>query len=460
MSEHEKRDQFVQNEETHWGHGMKKYLEIGVVAFLVIAACLVFYFVLFRFAVIEQGIKAIISVSAPIILGFVFAYILNPVVMLLESCFMKIYEKHKAKTAGKKSSRKSKPKKVKAESDDNAEVTNQNPALVGGRKGARRVAVLASVIMAVTFVSLLIIAVLPALADSVSQLAEDLPGYYNKVSAVVIKFVEEHEWIAKNIPDVNQLLDKINVFDVAGDYINSILSTAYNWVVIAFNVVFNVVIGLIIAMYLLGGKERYIGQAKKICFAVMQPERAKKFVQNMHKANQIFKSAILGKILDSIIIGFLCFIGMSILGMCGFEAIERNTVLLSVVVGVTNVIPFFGPFIGGVPSAILVFCQSPIDGIVFALFILVLQQFDCNYLDPRIVGRSVGLSPIYVLCFCLIGGGMFGIVGMLTATPTGAIIYGIAKSWFESKLEVKELPLETKEYATKPGARIKVKSEE
>lgn len=458
MNDYEDRNQVVQNEETHWVHGMKKYLEIGVVAFLVVAACLVFYFVLFRFAVINQGIKAIISVSAPIILGFVFAYILNPVVMLLEGYFMKIYEKHKAKVSAKKNIKKiEKKKRKKLESDDNAEVTNQNPALVGGRKGARRCAILVTVVFAVTFVTLLIIAVLPALADSIEKLAEDLPGYYNKVSEVVIKFVEEHEWIAKNIPDVNQLLEKINIFDIAGDYINSILSTAYNWVIIAVNVVFNVVIGLIIAMYLLGGKERYIGQAKKICFAVMQPKRAKKFVQNMHKANQIFKSAILGKILDSIIIGFLCFIGMSILGMCGFEAIERNTVLLSVVVGVTNVIPFFGPFIGGVPSAILVFCQGPIDGIVFALFILVLQQFDCNFLDPRIVGRSVGLSPIYVLCFCLIGGGLFGIVGMLVATPTGAIIYGIAKSWFESRLEGKELPLETKEYATKPGAKIKVK---
>lgn len=450
-----------------WKSGLIRYFDIAVVCFMVVAACLLFYFVLFRFAVVKKGIKIILSVVSPIIVGFVFAYILNPVVMFLEGRFMKIYEKHKTVIAkrekgskGKKKTAFIRKKKQKLESDDNPMCTNQNPVLKNGRGGARRLAIFVTVVVTLTLVGLLVMAVIPAFARSVASLAENFPQYYATLSKHIIEFVEKHEWISKKIPDVDEILDKINVFDILNDYLNSLLSTAYNWVIIAFKIVYNVLIGLIIAIYLLGGKERYIGQLKKASFAIMKPVHAKKFIQNMHKTNTIFKSAILGKILDSIIIGCICFIGMSVLGMFGFEVINYNRVLLSVVVGVTNVIPFFGPYIGGIPSVFLVFCQNPLEGVIFAVFIIVLQQFDCNYLDPRIVGRSVGLSPLYVLSFCLIGGGLFGIVGMLVATPTGAVIYGIAKSWLESRLEEKELPLETAEYADTPGATILKNSEE
>lgn len=450
-----------ERERASWKDNFIRHSDIAILCFGVVAACMLFYFALFRFEVIKRGFSVIVSVSAPIIVGFVFAYILNPIVMYLEAYFMRVYQKHKAAVAKNPKSRMvKKSKKQRLESDDNPNCTNQNPVLVDGRKGARRVAILVTVVGVLTAIALLVMAVIPALARSVVSLAEKLPHYYTTVSGAVIKFVNEHEWISKQIPDVNQLLDSFNVFEILTEYVNSLLSTAYNWVIIVFKMVYNILIGLIIAIYLLGGKERYIGQLKKISFALMKPERAKRFVQNMHKTNKIFKSAILGKILDSIIIGFLCYIGMSVMGMCGLEAIGYNRTLLSVVIGVTNVIPFFGPYIGAIPSVFLIFCESPIQALIFALFILVLQQFDCNYLDPRIVGDSVGLSPFYVFTFCLIGGGLFGIVGMLLATPTGAVIYGIAKSWLESKLEGKELPVETVEYAEKPGAVIYKNSQE
>ncbi|MGN0165821.1 MAG: AI-2E family transporter [Lachnospiraceae bacterium] len=454
-----KQDNFIPPEEEKLGRKFKdnfaKYGEIGVVCFCVVAACLLFYYLLFKFAVVKKGIGIIISVISPIIVGFVFAYILNPIVMFLEEYFMKIYQKHKqavARSGRKKTKQSQKPKKIKPESDDNSVCTNQNPMLVNGRKVARRISILITVVVVVTLVGLLATAVIPAFARSVSSLAEKLPYYYTTVSEAVISFVNKHEWISRQLPDVNKILESFNIFEILSNYINSLLSTAYNWVIVAFKIVYNVLIGLIIAIYLLGGKERYIGQAKKITYALMKPEHAKRFVQNMHNTNLIFKSAILGKILDSIIIGCLCFIGMSILGMFGLEAIGNNRVLLSVVIGVTNVIPFFGPYIGGIPSVFLVFCENPVHGLVFAIFVVVLQQFDCNFLDPRVVGNSVGLSPLYVLSFCLIGGGLFGIVGMLVATPTGAVIYGFTKSWIESRLEAKELPVKTADYAEKPGA--------
>lgn len=451
----------------NWKNGLIRYFDIALVCFMVVAACLLFYFVLFRFAVVKKGIKIILSVVSPIIVGFVFAYILNPVVMFLEGYFMRIYEKHKAVTAKREKNSKGKrktavfPKKRKRpESDDNPICTNQNSVLKNGRGGARRLAIFVTVVVTLTLFALLVMAVIPAFTRSVASLAENFPQYYEKLSGQIARFVDKHEWISKRVPDIDEILDKINIFDILNDYLNSLLSTAYNWVVIVVKIVYNVLIGLIIAIYLLGGKERYIGQLKKASFALMKPVHAKNFIQNMHKTNIIFKSAILGKILDSIIIGCICFIGMSILGLFGLDVISYNRVLLSVVVGVTNVIPFFGPYIGGIPSVILVFFQAPLEGVIFGIFIIVLQQFDCNYLDPRIVGRSVGLSPLYVLSFCLIGGGLFGIVGMLVATPTGAVIYGIAKSWLESRLEEKELPVETAEYADTPGAVILKNSKE
>ncbi len=438
--------------------GISRYFDIAAVSFLVVAACLLFYFVLFRFDVIKKGIGVILSVTSPIIVGFIFAYLLNPVVMLLEAKFLKIYRKHQDAMA--KAGKKKKPHKHRAESDDNPICTNQNPVLVNGRGGARRLAITVTVLVTVTLSGLLIMVVVPAFVRSISALAENLPQYYTAISEKIIDFVEKHEKISKQLPDINEILNKINVFDIVSNYLNSVLSTAYNWVIIAFKFVYNVVIGLIIAIYLLGGKERYIGQAKKVCFAVMKPVRAKRFIQNMHKTNGIFKSAILGKILDSIIIGCICFIGMSVIGMLGFSVIEDNKVLISVVVGVTNVIPFFGPYIGGIPSVFLLLCLNPLQGLIFAVFIIVLQQFDCNFLDPRVVGRSVGLSPFYVIVSCLICGGLLGIPGMLIATPFGAVVYGISKAWIESKLESKSLPIDTFEYADKPGAVILKKSEE
>jgi predicted PurR-regulated permease PerM len=462
-------DELLDEEDTSgksWKQNIEKYFDIALTSFVVIAACILFYFILFKFNNVSKIFKVILSVMSPIIVGFAFAYVLNPLVMLLDKYLLKFYEyvkeqnaKRVAKksTAGKsKNSHKERESKKKAveKSDDNAECTNQNEALVGPAKTIRRLSVFISVVAAVTVIILLMSAVIPAFTESLSNLVDKFPEYYQTISDKVVSFVDSHEWIKKQIPDANKVLEEFNIMQIASDYLNSLLSAAYNWVVVIMKVVYNVVIGLIVAIYLLGGKERYLGQVKKLTFSVMKPKTAKKVVQVFHGANQIFKSAILGKILDSIIIGFICFIGMSILGMFGCEAIADNRILVSVIVGVTNVIPFFGPYIGGIPSVVLILCVKPVDGLIFAIFIIALQQFDCNYLDPRIVGRSVGLSPLYVLVFCLIGGGLFGIVGMLIGSPTGAVIYGLAKSWTESRLEQKNLPTQTIDYVNTPGAII------
>lgn len=441
-----------------WKNNFSKHLDIAILTFCVVAACILFYFALSRFDLIKKGIGIVISVCSPIIVGIIIAFLLNPIVMILEKKFLKIYQNHQASKIQKKKNKggtghanKVKKAKKKKESDEMyAKRAGGNEIFEDGRTGARRVAIFVTVVVVLVAIYLLVLAVIPAFSRSMVSLAERLPGYYTTISNYIIEFVNKREWLSKQIPNIDQMLKQFNLFDVLGDYINSLVSAAYNVVYVIFMIIYNFLIGLIIAIYLLGGKERYIAQMKKVVFAMMKPEKAKRFIKNMSNTNTIFKSAILGKILDSIIIGFLCFIGMSIFGMLGFEAIGDNRVLLSVVIGVTNVIQFFGPYIGGIPSVLLVFCENPVQGLIFGIFVIVLQQFDCNYLDPKIVGNSVGLSPLYVLIACIITGGLFGLPGMLVATPMGAVIYGFVKSSLENRLEDKNLPLETEAYVNEP----------
>ena len=160
------------------------------------------------------------------------------------------------------------------------------------------------------------------------------------------------------------------------------------------------------------------------------------------KSNEIFGGFIIGKIIDSAIIGVLCFIGLSILNI-------PYTLLVSVIVGVTNVIPFFGPYIGAIPSALLIFLADPVKGVYFVIFIILLQQFDGNILGPKILGNSTGLSAFWVVFSILLGGGLFGFVGMIMGVPTFAVVYYIITMLINHLLEKKKLPLQTSEYGEK-----------
>ena len=426
-----------------------KHMDVAIWSFLVLASAIAFFFLLLKFSLIWAAVKVVLKILSPVFVGFGLAYVLNPAVMALENQYMKFHDKNKQKKENKNDKKgEEEEKPVKAVPDD------ANPALVGGRKAARAVSVLLVVVITVVLFTLLLVAVVPALINSVSTLTESMPEYADQFTATVNKFIDKHEFIKKKVPDFDSAVKTLNLYGRLEGLLNKFLVKATDWVFIAFRIVYNVVVGLVVAIYLLLGKERFIGQMKKMTYSVMKPIHAKNFIQNMHGTNIIFKSSILGKIIDSIIIGFLCFIAMAVCGLCGMEGIAENKTLISIVIGVTNVIPFFGPFFGGIPSVFLIFCIKPFEGLVMAIIIVVLQQFDSNYLTPAIVGKSVGLSPFYVLVAILLGGGLFGVLGMLLAVPVGAVIYGYIKSSLENKLEEKNLPTKTNDYVMKPGARI------
>lgn len=207
----------------------------------------------------------------------------------------------------------------------------------------------------------------------------------------------------------------------------------------AVRIVFNVVIGIIISIYVLMSKESFIGQSKKLVYAIFPGKQANAIIHTVHKSNEIFGGFISGKILDSLIIGILCFICLYLMKM-------PYTVLVSVIVGVTNVIPFFGPYLGAVPSAILIMLANPIQGLYFILFILVLQQVDGNIIGPKILGDSTGLSSFWVVFAILIGGGVFGIPGMIIGVPVFAVIFYIIRNILNYALKRKQLPQDSESY--------------
>lgn len=203
--------------------------------------------------------------------------------------------------------------------------------------------------------------------------------------------------------------------------------------------VFNFLVGCIVSVYMLFGKETFSAQIKKMLYAGMQVERANMVLHITRKSNEIFGGFIIGKIIDSAIIGVLCFIGITILDM-------PYILLVSVIVGVTNVIPFFGPYIGAIPSTILIALADPLKGLYFLIFIIALQQLDGNVIGPKILGNSTGLSAFWVVFSILLGGGLFGFIGMIIGVPTFAVIYYIVKMVVEEKLKKKKLPPDTEHY--------------
>ena len=219
------------------------------------------------------------------------------------------------------------------------------------------------------------------------------------------------------------------------DFLTGVSSSIF----VLINFVKNWLIGLIVMVYLLNIKDHLITQAKKIVYGCLSVRWANHVIEEMRFVHRMFGGFIIGKILDSLIIGVICFVGTSLLHI-------PYALLVSVIVGVTNVIPFFGPFIGAIPSGILVLLVSPIQCLVLLIWILVLQQFDGNILGPKILGNSTGLASFWVLFSILIFGGLFGFVGMIIAVPGFAVIYDLVNKAVNHSLRMKRLSLKTADY--------------
>ncbi|NLV89371.1 MAG: AI-2E family transporter, partial [Tissierellia bacterium] len=287
------------------------------------------------------------------------------------------------------------------------------------------------------FIYLFLIFVFPQLVSSIVGLANDIPTYISNITSLVNEFNSKYEiqeeYYKLLVEQWEKYKDSIirfvtNIIPILGNITKTILSS-----------VWNIVLGLIVSIYLLIDKERFFSLGKKITKALFSEERANRIIELSHRSNKIFGNFLSGKILDSIIIGILTFIVLTIVKM-------PYTILVSFIVGITNIIPFFGPFIGAIPSAIIIFFVSPIKSLWFIVIIFIIQQIDGNIIGPKILGDSLGISAFWILFSLLVAGKMFGFIGLVIGVPLFVLVYSIIKDIIENRLDRKGLPRETDKY--------------
>ena len=379
--------------------------------FFVVAACILFYFALLRLSEISYAVKSFLSVAKPIIYGLAIEYLLNPIVKEIYSKLVPFFEK-------------------------------KCPKMKRKETFSRGVGILVSLVLLVAVIVALLNMMIPQLYTSIRDMIVNVPSQMNR-------FVKAFNEMHSSDSTVGKILE--NVMKEATTFIQNWMRTdlmdkVNEWmtqltagVILMVREILNFIIGMIVSIYVLFSKEKFMCQAKKLVYAIFRPTKANLILHVGSKSNEIFGGFIIGKIIDSAIIGVLCFIGLSILNI-------PYTLLVSVIVGVTNVIPFFGPYIGAIPSALLIFLADPVKGVYFVIFIILLQQFDGNILGPKILGNSTGLSAFWVVFSILIAGGLFGIPGMLLGVPTFAVIYYIISMVVNRKLRKKQLPTDTDSY--------------
>jgi predicted PurR-regulated permease PerM len=284
--------------------------------------------------------------------------------------------------------------------------------------------------------------VIPNIYMSLQQLVEDIPRYLKELQAWVNKMFSKNDELEGRLTQIIDYVEE-NVMDFFQQKImpnmDTIVLKISSGVVVGIKAVFNFLIGLIVMVYLLASKEVLIAQGKKFIYCIFSKKNGNKIMGGLAYANTVFGGFINGKILDSFIIGIICFVFTKAMGM-------TYAVLISVMVGVTNIIPFFGPFIGAVPGALLALMDDPLMFVIFIIFVFCLQQFDGNILGPIILGDSTGLSGMWVLFAILVAGDLFGIPGMILGVPVFACIYAFIAVWLRDSLRAKNLSSNTEDY--------------
>ena len=384
----------------------------GLTNFLVVAACIALYFVLANISHIYAGLSLVVSTLAPVWYGCVFAYLLMPVVRKVEKFLTARFEK---KAADKKKF----------------------------QRRIRMAGILVAIMVLIFIIVLLFNLIIPELVRTIRRLIFILPRELNALVEKVQEIDTKSQLgiIAKTLVEkANEFLQQWLKTDL-WTKLNTIMESLAEGLFSVVGTIFDMIIGVIIAAYILGSKERFTAGAKKLLFAIVPNEKANFILHLTRKSNQIFGGFISGKIIDSLIIGVLCFLGMSIFGFS-----ESNTLLVSVIIGVTNVIPFFGPYIGAVPSVLLIALENPIQGLYFAIFVLLLQQLDGNYIGPKILGDSTGLSPFWVVVSILLFGGLFGFIGMLFGVPVFAVISYTVNLIVDDRLKRKKISTDPEKY--------------
>ncbi len=390
-----------------------EYARLGLAIFAAGAALILLYRIIDHFEWVRESLNAVAGILSPFIFGMVMAYLLCPV---YNTVVRRMY--HLLKDGFQK------------------------------KKTALRVArIMGSVLSLMALFGVvggLFALVLPETIRSILGLAQMLPdrltdliewGEKTLTAERYPEMAEAAELLIRHFSDNFSEWTENDLMPRIGEYMAQISMGVY----VTLRTLFNLLIGVIVCVYLLNSKELFKAQIKKVISATMTKDKSDDIFEFAYFANRTFGGFINGKLIDSLIIGILCFILMSIFKF-------PYTVLVSTIVGVTNFIPFFGPFIGAVPSALIICLASPIKALYFLILVFALQQFDGNILGPKILGGTTGLSSFWVMFAIIVGGGFFGFTGMVLGVPVFAVLYYYFSRYIKRRLARKQMPTETADY--------------
>ena len=363
-----------------------KYVKLGLTGAAALTGAIIFFFIIFRIQNISAAIGNILGILSPFVYGAVLAYLITPICRKLEGWLGKL--------AGGK-----------------------HPKLVLG------VSVGISFLCTMAMITAMLFLIIPQAWDSLTGVVNELPSMINAANDRLDTLLQDQPQLQEWWENISSQLSgnieewiKNEVVPTSTKILSDVASRLAGFV----SVLKNLLIGLIVAVYLLAIRRQLSDQSRLVVRSIFSKKWADLIEEEADFVNKLFNGFIMGKIVDSLIIGMLCFIGCVILQL-------NPPLLISVIVGVTNIIPFFGPFIGAIPCALLLLLEDPLKCLIFVIFILFLQQFDGNFLGPMILGDSTGLPSFWVLFSLLLFGGLWGLVGMVIGVPLFAVIYDLIK---------------------------------
>lgn len=407
----------------------KKYTTISVYALLVIAAAILFVVFIFKYDSIASGFSWVGEVLAPILIGIMAAYIINPLVVLFDN---KVFRKIREGEVRLKPEAKNYAKRL-------SKAKNRRKNI------ARALSIICAFILVLALLAGIFIAVVPNVARSLVDLATSMPTYVDNVQTFLYDTFENNPELADVLSDefkeLSGIFKKIGemVQPMAGDIAADLTTSVVGFVSGVLTVLKNAVIGIIISIYLLCSKERLMAQMRKVGFALFKNDKCQRFFGTCSRVHKIFTQYIISNLLDCAIVFTAMAIGLTLMDM-------PYALLIAAVCSVTDLIPFFGPFIGAIPCGFLILLVDPIKVIWFGIFVLVLQQIDGNIIRPFLLEETMGLPATWALISIIAGGGLFGIPGMLLGVPIFTVIYMLFSEFLSDKLKKKNLPTSTDDY--------------
>jgi len=399
----------------------KHYLYWGVTAFLVVVASILFYTVITRWSGWWSSIGVIFGIFTPILWGLIIAYMLTPLAKRLERLLRRIFPNRAAR----------------------------------GKRLLRAISIVLVMFITLLLIFLILVNLLPQIYSSLETLVFRLPGYITAALDFVQRTLDDIpalEAVAFNLvaEGANFLQSWVEGTLLPNIDVVFLAMTAGIWGFI--RVMINLLLGLVLSIYVMYNREWFGAQIKKLLYSLMPEKRVAFTLQGVRHVDRAFGRFFLSRVLDSLFIGTTVFIFLTLMGM-------PYVALVTMVVAITNTIPFVGPFIGGIPAALLILMENPVQGLIFIIFIIVLQQIDGNIIGPRIAANVTGLSGFWILFSILIGGGLFGFVGMLLGVPVFSLIYDGVGYLTDQRLKRRGMSTDTMSYAESPPPALPAEEE-